>query len=129
MSNYQKDMARYIVKNGIINGKTSYYGAYFREPGDDQLYLDSEEIAQEHTDDWKAPKCGGWARAYNLEEFYDECFNGTFAEDTYKAYAVRVWADCKCGTIIRIPIVVNGTFEEVLHGCLGVDNSDENLLD
>ena len=129
MSNYQKDMARYIIDKGVINGKTSYYGSYFREPDDGQVYGEREEIAQEHTDNWKEPKCGGWAKAYDLEEFYEECFNGTFASETYKAYAVRVWADCECGTITRIPIVINGTFEEILHGVLGVDEESENLLD
>lgn len=129
MSNYQKDMAKYIVVNGIINGKTSYYGSYFRAPDEYELYLDSEEVAYEHTNEWLAPKCGGWKRAYSLEEFYEECFTGTFTDDTYKAYAVRVKADCNCGVIEGIPIVVNGTFEEVLHGVLGVDTSNENLLD
>ena len=129
MSDYQKDMAKYIVKNGIINGKTSYWGSWFRKPEENQIHSDSEELAQEHTDDWEAPKCGGWKRAYDLEEFYEEVFAGTFTEHTDKSYAVRIKADCDCGAIKGIPIVVNGTFEEVLHGVLGIDTSDVNLLD
>lgn len=128
MSNYQKDMAKYIIQNGIVCAQLAYYGSRFVEPNDPIYLSDFEKEVMEHVTDNK-PNCGKWIKAYNLQEFYGECFAGTFTDSFDKAYAVRIKVDCECGEVVNAPIVVNGTFEEVLHGVLGIDTSDVNLLD